>query len=107
MNKVGKKGKRNRMAGKHPSYVKLNLSPKAYRKRLAYDKRRQNTPERIAYRVELNRKNRELKRRGIGRVGDVSHRVGYTSGGTIAKNGSYLESAKSNRARRKRVIQVN
>ena len=105
MNAVGKVGKRNRLAGKHPSYVKLGLSPEALKKRIAYDKERQNTPARIAYRVELNRKNRQQKARGISKVGDgkdVSHRVGYASGGTIKSNGSYLESASKNRARRAR-----
>ena len=103
MNSVGKIGKRNRLAGKHPSYVKLGLSRKDIKERIAYDKIRQNTPERIAYRVELNRKNRERHRKRTSRVGDgkdVSHKVAYSEGGTIKSNGSYLEKAKSNRARR-------
>lgn len=107
MNNVGKVGKRNRNTGKHPSYVKLGLSEQAIKTRLAYDKERQNTPERIAYRVELNRKNRLLMKKGVSKIGDgkdVSHRKGYTSGGSIKVHGSTLEKASINRARRARII---
>lgn len=103
MNAVGKVGKRNRLAGKHPSYVKLGLSRAAIKKRIAYDKLRQATPERVAYRVELNRKNRQRHKAGTSKVGDgkdVSHKVGHAQGGTIKSGGSYLEKASSNRARR-------
>jgi hypothetical protein len=104
-NSVGKVGKRNRMAGTHPSYAKLNMSPATRRKKLTYDKAYQNTPERIAYRVELNKKNRELSKRGQSKIGDgkdVSHKIGYASGGTIKSGGSYLENASNNRARKRK-----
>lgn len=100
LNVIGKVGKQNRMAGKHPSYAKLNLSPEAYRKRLAYDKLRQNTPKRIAYRTELNKKNRQLIKSGKARVGDgkdIAHKVAYSKGGTL-KTGYILQRAKLNRA---------
>lgn len=64
-------------------------NPEAYRKKLAYDKKRNSTPERKKYRAELAR---ERRARGImGKGGkDVSHAKG---GGFI------LEDPKKNRAR--------
>lgn len=107
MNNVGKVGKRNRNAGKHPSYVKLGLSEQAIKTRIAYDKERQKTPKRVTYRMELNRKNELLKKKGLSKIGDgkdVSHRKGYASGGSIKVHGSTLEKASINRARRARII---
>lgn len=103
MNAVGKVGKRNRLAGSHPSYDKGGLTREAIKKKIAYDKTYQATPARVAYRMELNKKNRQLQQDGTAKVSDgkdVSHRVGYKSGGTILKDGSYLEKAKTNRARK-------
>jgi hypothetical protein len=64
-------------------------NPEAYRKKLAYDKKRNATRAKKRYRAELAR---ERRRRGImGKGGpDVSH----------TKNGGFkLEDPKSNRAR--------
>lgn len=99
-NKVGKKGKQNGNAGNHPSYIKLGMSKEAIARRIAYDKERQNTPERIAYRVELNRKRREAIKKGTAKVGDgkdISHKVAFARGGSI--KGAYLEKASRNRSR--------
>lgn len=64
-------------------------NPEAYKKKLAYDKKRNARPDRKAYRAELAR---ERRARGImGKGGpDVSH----TSGG-----GFKLENPSKNRAR--------
>ena len=64
-------------------------NPEAYRKKLAYDKKRNARPDRKKYRAELNA---ERRARGIyGKGGpDVSH----TAGG-----GFKLEDPKKNRAR--------
>lgn len=64
-------------------------NPEAYKKKLAYDKKRNAKPDRKNYRAELAR---ERRARGImGKGGpDVSH----TSGG-----GFKLENPKTNRAR--------
>lgn len=84
------KSKRNSLAGKHPSYDKLNWSEKTKKKKLEYDKEYQSSEERKNYRVELNRENRKRKTYGNGDGKDVSH----TKGG-----GMTLEKAKTNRAR--------
>lgn len=51
--------KRNKLAGKHPSYDKLGMSEERKKKKLAYDKKYQATEERKNYRVELNKANRD------------------------------------------------
>lgn len=84
------KSKRNSLAGKHPSYDKLNWSEETKKKKLAYDKEYHSTEERKKYRAELNRENRNRKTYGNGDGKDVSH----TKGG-----GFVLEKAKSNRSR--------
>ena len=64
-------------------------NPESYRKKLAYDKKRNSTPARKKYRAELAK---ERRARGVmGKGGpDVSH----------AKNGKFkLENASKNRAR--------
>lgn len=64
-------------------------NPESYKKKLAYDKKRNDTPARKKYRAELAK---ERRARGImGKGGpDVSH----------AKNGKFkLENASKNRAR--------
>lgn len=69
------------------AYYKAN--PESYRKKLAYDKKRNARPDRKKYRAELAK---ERRARGImGKGGpDVSH----------AKNGKFkLENASKNRAR--------
>lgn len=64
-------------------------NPEAYKKKLAYDKKRNARPDRKKYRAELAK---ERRARGImGKGGpDVSHQAG---------GGFKLENAKKNRAR--------
>lgn len=83
-----KGSKRNKLAGKHPSYDKLNMSEERRKKKIAYDKAYHATKERKKYRAELNKANKSVGKKGDGK--DISH----------SKNGNLtLESSKSNRAR--------
>ena len=84
------KSKRNSMAGKHPSYDKLNMSPERIKKKIAYDKAYSATEESKNYRVELNRANRQAGTYGNGDGLDMSH----TKKRTLVK-----ERMKKNRAR--------
>jgi len=80
--------KRNKLAGKHPSYDSLNMSEERRKKKIAYDKAYHATTERKKYRAELNKANKTSGKKGDGK--DMSH----------SKNGKLtLESAKSNRGR--------
>lgn len=86
------KSKRNKMAGEHPSYDKLNMSPERIAKKLAYDKKYQSSPKRVNYREKLNKANRDAGTYGkmtlMGK--DRSHK----------KDGSLvLEDKSKNRAR--------
>lgn len=77
------------MAGKRSTASFYASNPEAYRKKLAYDKKRNAKAKQKKYRAELAR---ERRRRGImGKGGpDVSH----------TKNGGFkLEDPKKNRAR--------
>jgi len=68
--------KRNKLAGSHPSYDKLNMSEERRKKKIAYDKKYSATKERKDYRVELNKKNKESDKKGINRNGkDYDHAV--------------------------------
>lgn len=78
------------MAGEHPSYDKLGMSDERIAKKLAYDKKYQNTPKRVKYRQELNKANRKAGTYGNQDGMDMSH----TKIGTIVK-----ENMKSNRGR--------
>ena len=84
------KSKRNSMAGKHPSYDKLNMSPERIKKKIAYDKAYSATEESKNYRVELNRANRQAGTYGNGDGLDMSH----TKKRTLVK-----ERMKKNRAK--------
>jgi hypothetical protein len=80
--------KRNKLAGKHPSYDSLNMSEDRRKKKIAYDKAYHATTERKKYRAELNKANKRLGSKSDGK--DISH----------GKNGKLtLESAKKNRQR--------
>lgn len=82
------KSKRNRYAGKHPSYG--NMSEAARKKKLAYDKKYHQSEKRKKYRAELNRANRKSGTYGNGDKRDKSH----TKSGKIVG-----ESQRKNRAR--------
>jgi len=74
------------MASRTSEYYKKN--PAARRRRLKQQKRYQKKPSQVAKRVELNRINRAIGKKGDGK--DVSH----------CKNGdTRLENASSNRKR--------
>ena len=81
---------RNKNAGEHPSYDKLNMSEDRKKKKLAYDKKYQATEKRKNYRVELNQANRKAKTYGNGDNLDMSH---TKAGSMVAEN------MMSNRAR--------
>jgi hypothetical protein len=68
--------KRNKLAGKHPSYDSLNMSEDRRKKKIAYDKAYHATTERKKYRAELNKKNKESDKNGVNRKGkDYDHAV--------------------------------
>jgi hypothetical protein len=81
---------RNRMAGNHPSYDKKKMTPDQIENKKKYDSEYQMSPERVKYRVKLNRKNKEAGTYGNGDGLDMSH----TKKGTMVK-----ESQKTNRGR--------
>jgi hypothetical protein len=76
--------KRNKLAGKHPSYDKLGMSEERKKKKLAYDKKYQETEERKQYRAKLNKANRKAGTYGNGDDMDMSH----TKSGKIVKEKS-------------------
>lgn len=82
--------KRNKLAGTHPSYDKLNMSEDRKKKKLAYDTKYQASEKRKNYRVELNKANRDAGTYGNGDGLDQSH----TKAGRMVK-----ENMKSNRGR--------
>jgi len=82
------KSKRNKLAGKHPSYE--GMSKEAIEKKQAYDKKYHATPERKRYRAELNKANRDAGTYGNGDGKDMSH----TKKGSLV-----MERMKANRAR--------
>jgi hypothetical protein len=84
------KSKRNTLAGKHPSYDKLNWSKESIERKKKYDKEYSASEERKKYRAELNKKNRQEGTYGNKDGKDMSH----TKSGKLI-----LESQKSNRAR--------
>jgi len=81
---------RNKMAGKHPSYDKLNMSEERKKKKLAYDTKYQDSPKRVNYREKLNKANRDAGTYGNGDNLDMSH----TKAGSMT-----TENMKSNRGR--------
>lgn len=82
--------KRNGLAGKHPSYDKLNMSEARRKKKIAYDKAYSASPERKKYRATLNAANKKAGTYGNGDGKDMSH----TKAGKLTK-----ESQRANRAR--------
>lgn len=91
---------RNRFAGKGKN--KRAGSNLATGRDYSYDKKYQKRPEMVKYRTELNKKNRELERKGKSKVGDgkdVSHTKARKDGGSL-KGGYKLESQSKNRARK-------
>lgn len=62
--------KRNRNAGKHPSYKKRGMSAESVAKKRAYDKKYASSTTQKKKRAELNRKNRQDHKAGKTKVGD-------------------------------------
>ena len=89
-NQITKIDMRNKLAGKHPSYDKLDMSDEERKKKLAYDTKYQATEKRKNYRVKLNKANRDAGTYGNGDNLDMSH---TKAGSMVAEN------MKSNRAR--------
>lgn len=82
--------KRNRNAGKSPSYKKRGMSKAAIAKKRAYDKAYSAKPAQKKRRAELNKVNRDRGTYGNGDKKDASH----TKRGTIV-----MERQSTNRAR--------
>lgn len=81
---------KNSLAGKHPSYLKLNWSPSSIARKRAYDKKYASTDKQKKYRAELNKANRKAGTYGNGDKKDASHK----------KNGSVvMEKQSVNRGR--------
>lgn len=81
---------KNRYAGSHPSYKKLNWSKESIERKRKYDKEYSATEERKKYRAKLNKANREAGTYGNGDDKDMSH----------TKSGKFkLELSRINRAR--------
>lgn len=89
--------KRNRFAGKHPSYKKRGMTDEQIAKKRAYQKEYNKTDSAKKHRVELNRENRKRGTYGNGDGKDVSHSLDGKS--------TKLESQSKNRARKKGVKQ--
>jgi hypothetical protein len=67
----------NTNAGKHPSYKKRNMSEKARKNKIAYDKELNAKPEQVKKRQECNKKRREAEANGKDIKGkDYDHSVG-------------------------------
>ena len=84
------KSKRNTLAGKHPSYDKLNWSKESIERKKKYDKEYNASEKMKKYRAELNKKNRDAGTYGNKDGKDMSH----TKSGKMVK-----ESASTNRGR--------
>lgn len=80
-NKVGKKGKQNRNAGKHPSYKKRGMSKEAIENKRKYDREYQRKRRAKLKRADANRKRREEQKKGnpkakVGSKYDYDHKTG-------------------------------
>jgi hypothetical protein len=64
---------KNSLAGKHPSYLKLNWSPSSIARKRAYDKKYASTDKQKKYRASLNKANRHAGTYGNGDGKDMSH----------------------------------
>lgn len=78
------KSKRNSLAGKHPSYDKLNMSEARKKKKLAYDKAYGASPSRVNYREELNKANRKSRKAGVEKFGDGKD-MSHTKSGKLTR----------------------
>src|SRR5690606_18600366 len=67
------KSKRNKLAGKHPSYKKRGMTPEQIKKKNEYQKKYNKTKSAVKHRVQLNKENRKRGTYGNGDGKDVSH----------------------------------
>lgn len=65
--------KRNRFAGKHPSYKKRKMTKEQIAKKRAYQKEYNKTAAAKKHRAELNKKNRQAGTYGNGDRKDAAH----------------------------------
>lgn len=91
------KSKRNRYAGKHPSYNKRGMSKEQIAKKRAYQKEYNKTESAKKHRSGLNKENRRRGTYGNGDGKDVSH--------SLDGSNTKLESQSKNRARKTGVKQ--
>lgn len=61
---------RNSLAGKTPSYDKLNMSAASRKRKLEYDKKYQKQDKIRKYQSELHKANYVAKKKGTAKVGD-------------------------------------
>ena len=90
--------KRNRFAGKHPSYKKKGMDEEAIQKKRDYDKKYAATDKAKKYRASLNKANRKAGTYGNGDGKDMSHSI---DGKKLTQ-----ESQSKNRARKAGVKQT-
>jgi hypothetical protein len=64
---------KNKLAGKHPSYLKLGWSPSSIARKRAYDKKYASSDKQKKYRASLNKANRKAGTYGNGDDKDMSH----------------------------------
>ena len=56
--------RRNKKAGKHPSYDKRGMSESARKRKQAYDKKFSSSPEQKKKRADCNKKRKQAKKAG-------------------------------------------
>lgn len=84
---------KNKLAGKHPSYLKLGWSPSSIARKRAYDKKYASTDRQKKYRAELNKANRDAGTYGNGDGKDMSHK----KDGKMALEHQYRNRARNGR----------
>lgn len=84
--------KRNKNAGKHPSYEKRKMTPEQIKKKREYDTKYHKTKERKKYRAELNKANRQAGT--YGKMTKMGKDRSHTKSGKLV-----LENSSKNRAR--------
>ena len=95
------KSKRNKNAGKHPSYKKRGMSTASIKKKRARDKAIAARPEQKKKRADSNKKQRQAKKAGKNTKGlDASHTsIGTVSNKEKDNRGSKSDSVGDKRAR--------
>jgi hypothetical protein len=92
--------KRNRIAGKHPSYNKLGMTAAQKKRKLAYDTRYQSSALQLKNRSNRNKARSLMIKKGRAKVGDgkdVDHKKSMKSGGSNALSNLRMRSKSTNR----------